>query len=137
MTMSSSHEPELQTDPRLQGVLQDLMDLEPVFHHPEPGATRRKWEMMMDKEFWETGASGRRYGKAYVLDVLEDRKEHQVSGPLEATDAWCRDVGPDTYLLTYTLRQGNRVTRRASLWRNTSGRWTILYHQGTVVEGTG
>ena len=40
---------------------------------------------------------------------------------------------PDTYLLTYTLRQDARVTRRLTVWQRHEGHWRILYHQGTIV----
>ena len=36
-------------------------------------------------------------------------------------------------LLTYTLWQGERVTRRLTVWQRHDGRWRILYHQGTIV----
>jgi hypothetical protein len=45
-----------------------------------------------------------------------------------------RRLGPDTFLLTYTLRQVERVTRRATIWQSTSAGWRILYHQGTIVS---
>ena len=45
-------------------------------------------------------------------------------------------ISLDVYLLTYTLRQGERVTRRSTLWEHTTGQWKVLYHQGTVAAGT-
>ena len=41
------------------------------------------------------------------------------------------------FSLTYTLIQGARVTRRATIWRRTAEGWKIVYHQGTVVEENG
>jgi len=35
--------------------------------------------------------------------------------------------------LAYTLRQEERLTRRASIWRRTAAGWKIVFHQGTVV----
>ncbi|MFB6352095.1 MAG: hypothetical protein ABEN55_13805 [Bradymonadaceae bacterium] len=53
----------------------------------------------------------------------------------ETSDFYCRQLGDDHYLLTYTLvDNGSRVTRRSSIWRRTEGRWTIVYHQGTIVQ---
>ena len=41
----------------------------------------------------------------------------------------------DTYLLTYTLLQDHkRLTRRATIWRNTAEGWKAVYHQGTIVQ---
>jgi hypothetical protein len=38
------------------------------------------------------------------------------------------------YLLTYTLFQGVRTTRRSTIWERTSDGWQALFHQGTLVE---
>ncbi|HEX5461409.1 MAG TPA: hypothetical protein VFX20_15710 [Steroidobacteraceae bacterium] len=130
--------PWLTTEARLRDILEDLRGREPVFHRPELGTTRADFEAMTEAEFWEVGASGRRYSRGHVLDVLEDR--HQVASHLaledtwEATDFACRQLGSDTYLLTYTLLQGQRKTRRATIWRRVAEGWKILFHQGTVVE---
>lgn len=126
-------EPTLITAPHLAAVLEELQRREPIFHRPELGTRRRDFENMMDASFWEVGASGRRYSREYVLDTLENR---QMLGE----DAWetrgfhCLQVAPENYLVTYTLHQGSRVTRRATLWRRTEAGWKILYHQGTLVD---
>jgi hypothetical protein len=130
--------PWLTTEPRLREILRELSGREPIFHHPELGTTRADFERMTDEAFWEVGASGRRYSRHHVLDVLEDR--HQVASHLALEDTWetadfaCRELGSDTYLLTYTLLQGQRKTRRATVWRRSAESWKILFHQGTVVE---
>lgn len=130
--------PWLTTDPGLREVLQDLRGLEPIFHRPELGAARTDFEAATAPDFWEVGASGRRYSRDHVLDVLQDR--HQVASHLALEDTWeaadfaCRELGSDTYLLTYTLLQGERRTRRASIWRRCAEGWKIIFHQGTLVE---
>jgi len=130
--------PWLSSEPRLREILQELRSREPIFHHPELGTSRSDFENMTEPDFWEVGASGRRYSRDHLLDVLEDR--HQVASHLALEDTWeaidfaCRELGGDTYLLTYTLLQGRRKTRRASVWRRRSGEWKILFHQGTLVE---
>jgi hypothetical protein len=45
-----------------------------------------------------------------------------------------RRLGADTYLITYVLRQGDRITRRATVWQSDDSGWRVLYHQGTVVS---
>jgi hypothetical protein len=66
-------EADLVTDERLHGVLDELVRREPLFHRPESGTTRVDFEAMTAPDFWETGASGRGYSRAHVLDVLEER----------------------------------------------------------------
>ena len=131
--------PWLTTEPKLRAILQELRSREPIFHRPELGTSRVDFEKMTEEDFWEVGASGRRYSRDHVVEVLEGR--HQVASHLALEDTWealdfaCRELGSDTYLLTYTLLQGRRKTRRASLWRRRSGEdWKIVFHQGTLVE---
>ncbi|HEY1889582.1 MAG TPA: DUF4440 domain-containing protein [Steroidobacteraceae bacterium] len=130
--------PWLTTAPELREILEELRSREPIFHRPELGSTRADFAAMTADGFWEVGASGRRYSREHVLDVLEDR--HQVASHLALEDTWeasdfaCRELAGDTYLLTYTLAQGQRATRRATVWRRSAGEWRILFHQGTVVE---
>jgi hypothetical protein len=116
-------------------VLAELIAREPIFHRPELGTTRADFENMVEPDFWEVGASGRRYGRTEVLDLLEQRHQAPHDDPWETSDFQCREIAPDAYLLTYTLRQNARVTRRSTLWRRRDGGWRIAYHQGTLVEG--
>ncbi|WP_240318583.1 DUF4440 domain-containing protein [Lysobacter sp. TY2-98] len=116
-------------------VLAALIAREPLFHRTEFGTSRTDFERMIVEDFWETGASGRRYDRAFVLDELERR---YAGGGYE--DEWhcegfrCRALGADTYLLTYTLHQGARVTRRMTLWRRDTDGWRAVYHQGTILQ---
>lgn len=127
-------EPELHTDPALASVLEELRAREPIFHRPEFGTTRADYEAMMDEDFWEVGASGKRYSREFVLAVLEERRRNPVEERWETRDFHCRALGADTYLLTYTLRQDARLTRRATVWRRAPQGWKIVYHQGTLVR---
>lgn len=134
--MALEHEPVLVTDPTLMEVLNELRAREPLFHRRELGTTRSHFEAMTTEDFWEVGASGRAYSREYVLHILEERYQRTDADEWETSDFYCRRISPDAYLLTYTLRQGERITRRSTLWEQTTGQWKVLYHQGTVVEDT-
>jgi len=127
-------EPKLATAPELLGVLEELRQREPIFHHPELGSRRCDFESMTDANFWEVGASGRRYSREYVLNILEQRPPDPDEASWVMRDFHCREIAAENYLITYTLLQGVRLTRRATLWRKTPAGWKILYHQGTMVE---
>jgi hypothetical protein len=127
-------EPKLVTDPSLLDILEELSHKEPIFHRPEFGTTRADLENMMTTTFWEVGASGRRYSKEYVLDVLEQRCIDRSDDIWETADFYCLEIAEDNYLLTYSLLQGDRITRRSTIWRQTKAGWKIVYHQGTIVE---
>lgn len=127
-------EPNLVTDPNNLDVLKELMEREPIFHRPKFGTTRADFENMTEATFWEVGASGRRYSREYLLDELEKRYANQAEDEWQTSDFQCLELAVDNYLLTYTLIQGDRVTRRSTIWRRTAQGWKIVYHQGTVVE---
>ena len=126
-------EPDLVTDPKHLDVLKELIRREPIFHRPEFGTKRTDFDQMTEASFWEVGASGRRYSREYVLDVLEKRFEKPADDLWKADGFHCLEIAKDNYLLTYTLTQGERVTRRATIWRHTGNDWKIVYHQGTIV----
>jgi hypothetical protein len=135
MSVHSKMEPDRTTEPELLDILAELSSREPIFHRPEFGTSRADFERMTTDNFWETGASGRRYSRKFVLDALETRHRAPHEDIWETTDFHCARLAADTYLLTYTLLQdGVRLTRRATIWQNTSEGWKILYHQGTIVQ---
>jgi hypothetical protein len=153
--MASDMEPVLTTDPALLDVLEELKRREPIFHHPEFGTTRADFANMTTPDFWEVGASGSRYSREFVLDTLEKRYAGPYTDDLEAFGFHCRQLGPDVYLITYTLIQDKviqdkviqdkviqdkviqdkvRTTRRSTIWQRTADGWKIVFHQGTIVQ---
>jgi hypothetical protein len=132
-------EPEPATAPELAGILDELASREPIFHRSEFGTTRAGFEKMTDQDFWEVGASGRRYSRKFVLDELEKRFSAPHAEVWETQGFRCQRLAEDVYLLTYTLVQDPgsekaRVTRRSTIWRHIGDGWKIVFHQGTVVE---
>ncbi|HEX8924240.1 MAG TPA: DUF4440 domain-containing protein [Terriglobales bacterium] len=127
-------EPELTTNLSPLRILEELKNREPIFHRPEHGTTRADFDRMIAPEFWETGASGRRYRREYVLNVLDQRRSAPPSDEWQPSDFHCQQLAATVFLLTYTLIQGERETRRSSIWRQVSNDWQIVYHQGTVVQ---
>ena len=128
-------DPDLESDSELAGVLDDLMRREPIFHRPEWGTARADFERMTAEDFWEIGASGRRYSREFVLAELENRYAAPHEDRWETSGFECRRLAPGLYLLTYTLVQdGRRKTRRSTIWRHTAAGWKIVFHQGTIVE---
>jgi hypothetical protein len=133
--MIPNMEPSRATDPALLSILDELKAREPIFHRTELGTTRADFDRMTVADFWETGASGRRYSRDYVLAELEKRYAGEYVDIWETSDFHCRRLSEDVYLLTYTLLQNKeRLTRRATIWQNTPAGWKIVFHQGTIVQ---
>jgi hypothetical protein len=91
------------------------------------GPIYRMCRGMTVDDFWEIGASGHRYSRAYVLDELEKRFAVPHVDIWEATDFHCRRLADDIYLLTYTLLQDRkRRTRRSTIWQRAAKGWKIV-----------
>lgn len=130
-------ESRLNTPPSLQVVRDELAAREPLFHRPQFGVTRAEFEAMTSADFSEVGASGQRYSREFVLDTLEKRGAISMPEDWRAHDFDCRRLAQDTYLLTYTLEQGERISRRSTIWQYGDGIWLALFHQGTLVAALG
>lgn len=126
-------EPERNTALYLLAIQRELVAREPIFHHPEFAGDRYALETMTEETFWEVGASGRRYSRDFVIETVLTRYRNGYADDWRVEEVYCQEVAEKNYLLTYTLYQGNRVTRRATLWRDTLAGWKVVYHQGTLV----
>ena len=122
-------------DPGLHSVLEELRRREPIFHTERFGRTLEDFQNSTAPDFWEVGASGRRYSRDFILGMRsrEELADADVAG-WKATGFGLRRLGPDCYLLTYTLDQAGRLTRRATIWEKAAPGWRIVYHQGTMVS---
>lgn len=122
-------------DPELLPVLDELRRREPIFHTREFGSTTAEFERSTAPDYWEVGASGRRYSREFILRELMKSVPYvdAAAAGWQTTDFGLRCLGPETYLLTYTLDQAGRRTRRSTIWQKSEDEWRILYHQGTVI----
>lgn len=126
------------TEARLESIEAELVAREPIVHHPELGTDRQAYESMTVDDFFEIGASGRRYGREYCIETLVARYAEDYEEDWRVEDVRCRELAPDLYQLTYDLwKEGEtRHTRRSTLWRRSAEGWKIVFHQGTIVEPT-
>jgi hypothetical protein len=122
------------TDPDLLPILEELKRREPIFHTREFGTSWAEFEKATAPGYWEASASGRRYSRDFILSELEKLPPVDAAAVgWQCHDYALRRLGEDIFLLTYTLRQLERITRRVTIWQRTLDGWRILYHQGTVV----
>ena len=117
----------------IEQATESLSAREPIFHRPEFGTSRADFEAMVAPEFWEVGASGTRYSKAFILHTLENRHSEPVTETYAVTDFACQELSPNLYLATYRLDQTGRLSQRSTIWRYSGGVWQIVFHQGTLI----
>jgi len=124
-------EPIRKTLNKLKLIEKELFSLEPIFHHPELGVSRENYSLMTTKEYWEIGASGKRYSRDYIIDTLIERYSKPIIDNWRIEDFYCQKIDTNTYLVTYDLYQGERFTRRSTIWKKYKRNWKIVFHQGT------
>ncbi len=104
----------------------------------DPGvrASRSLARQLLDPDFVEVGASGRRWTYEEMLAALPELDGAAEDGPrYEPSDFTGVLLAPGLVHLTYeTTVDGNRA-RRSSLWRKqgAGAPWQMYYHQATPV----
>lgn len=120
------HEEFTHIHPDLRPILEEIRSREPIFHTRAFGTTRAGFEAVMAPDCWEVGASGRRYGREFILRLMDQNPPvDAASDGWRTEDIGLRRLGPNAYLFTYTLSQAERITRRATIWEclETSAAW--------------
>ncbi|MFG3155202.1 DUF4440 domain-containing protein [Streptomyces sp. NPDC048219] len=97
---------------------------------PEVRAHPERVLDLLDPEFTEIGASGRRWDVESILSVTSGGSVSPRS-PVEVSEMSGVVLAPGVVHLTYAAdNQGHRVLR-SSLWRLTETGWRMYFHQGT------
>lgn len=116
-------------------VLEELRALEPIFHTQAFGVTMDDFAHRMVDDYWEIGASGARYDRAFILKHLAADPPVDASAEDWITSGHAlRPLAAETFLLTYRLQQKERLTFRSTIWRRSEAGWQILFHQGTIIS---
>jgi hypothetical protein len=114
-------------DAGIEQAIEGEMDL----LRPDVRGDRARLEALLDDEFVEIGASGRRWEREdLIADVLSSPAPDV---DVAITDLTARRVGDTIVLVTYTTVGSGRRCTRSSWWRESDGRWRCFFHQGTVV----
>lgn len=124
---------------KLTVLIDEIRALEEALHRPEVRRSRPAVKALLADGFVEFGASGTRYHRAEMIELLCDADDATDDGQLEATDFALTQISSDAVLLTYkTVRRAGdgseRQALRSSIWRRTAGRWQMLFHQGTLTS---
>ncbi|MFH9725245.1 DUF4440 domain-containing protein [Streptomyces sp. NPDC017254] len=130
--------PDAPDDPEIaEAVAGELLLMDPAVR-----VSRARAAELLDPEFVEVGASGRRWTYEEMLAALPEMAGSGEDGPRYTPTAFAGTLlAPGLVHLTYeTLRDGHR-TRRSSLWRRdpaapAGSGLRMYYHQGTPVPGS-
>jgi deazaflavin-dependent oxidoreductase (nitroreductase family) len=110
--------------------VQAAIDGELRLHDPAVRRSAGQVEKLLDPEFFEFGASGRRWARADMVAALLAEGDE----PIVASDVVGTRLADDIVQVTYVSVRGERQARRSSVWRRTQGTWRLYFHQGTPMS---
>ncbi|MFF5432918.1 DUF4440 domain-containing protein [Streptomyces griseofuscus] len=119
-------------DERKQAV-QAAIDGELRLLDPEVRAVPALVLELLDPEFTEFGASGRRWDINSVLTVTSSGSVSAES-PVKVSEMSGVLLAPGVVHLTYFADDQGRRAWRSSLWRLTETGWRMYFHQGTLTD---
>ncbi|MGW1186876.1 nuclear transport factor 2 family protein [Streptomyces sp. NPDC002559] len=103
---------------------------------PNVRMSRELARQLLDPDFGEVGASGRRWTYDEMLAALPEMDSATESGPhYEPSGFTGVLLAPGLVHLTYETTLDGERARRSSLWRKqgAAGTWQMYYHQATPV----
>ncbi|MFF1507961.1 DUF4440 domain-containing protein [Streptomyces sp. NPDC058326] len=103
---------------------------------PAVRSSRALVEQLLDPEFVEVGASGRRWDRRSMLSALPVMQGADEDGPQYVPTGMTGTVlAPGIVHLTFETVIDGRRARRSSIWRKSDedAGWRMYYHQATPV----
>lgn len=100
---------------------------------PEVRAVPTLVSELLDPQFTEIGASGRRWDAASILTVTSAGTVSSES-PVKISEMSGVVLAPGVVHLTYFADNQGRRAWRSSLWRLTEAGWRMYFHQGTLAS---
>jgi len=119
-------------------MIEDIHALEQRLLDPSVRSDAVALSALLAPDFVEFGASGQRYERNEILQHLA--RESREAG-LALSDFEVIELAPQVVLarfrITKQVAPEARVVEslRSSIWRNTGGRWQLLFHQGSPIQG--
>ncbi len=115
-----------------------IYDLEMELLKPEIRRSSEEISKLLSKEFFEICSSGRiwYYNANDVIDQGDDKLLVNWEIQNFQVKMLAKDVVLTTYKAIRSSKKGEDVKQslRSSLWKNTNGKWKIVFHQGTPTD---
>ncbi|MFP1627913.1 DUF4440 domain-containing protein [Streptomyces sp. 5K101] len=111
--------------------VQAAIDGEMRLLDPEVRASPARVLELLDPEFTEIGASGRRWDVESILAVTSSGSVSPGS-PVKVSEMSGVVLAPGVVHLTYYADNQDRQAWRSSVWRLTATGWRMYFHQGTL-----
>lgn len=108
-----------------------VLDLERSLQTPAVRADACRLAELLAPDFVEIGASGRRWSRAAVLELLLNEPQGDDVDLIDVHELATRVLDGGVVQVFWVSDRGGRRARRMSLWQHVDGAWRTTYHQGT------
>ncbi len=106
-----------------------LVDLELGLHDPDVRRSQANIAALLADGFVEFGSSGRVYTKSETMAALVAESPADI----RADGFVAKELALGVVLVTYRTIAAGAEALRSSIWVDDSGRWQMVFHQGTNV----
>jgi hypothetical protein len=116
-------------------VKQHLRELEEELLQPHVRKIPERVAELLAEEFVEFGSLGRRYNKTQIIETLQAESSSRWS----LSEFEVSLLSSDVALATYRAVQHTEPpvhSLRSSIWILRDGHWKMVFHQGTLTDGT-
>lgn len=117
-------------------VKEQLYELENKLLQMEIRNSAEALKQLLANDFVEYGRSGRIYDKNQIVEGLPN-DQHML---IEIKAFQVKKLAEDVALVTYqSVRKVDKPVHslRSSIWKQISGRWQMIFHQGTPMDAKG
>lgn len=111
----------------------DFLGLELALAERRSSAVVGGFAALLHEGFVEFGASGRRWDRTTILQLLAEPAAAEVT----IDDFDVVPLADGVRLVTYRATVGGRRSVRSSIWVRRHRRWQLRFHQGTRTETEG
>jgi hypothetical protein len=121
----------------LRSVADELLSLEQSLLKPEIRGSPQAVAALLADNFAEFGSSGGVYDKEGVMRGLQE----DPSMPGVPSDFNATSLASDVVLVTYRItrpalpQEPQSQSLRSSIWQRIDGRWQLVFHQSTPING--
>lgn len=97
--------------------------------------TREATEALLHPDFFEFGASGRRWNRRESIEAMAANPvvEGEPTAVATASELTAIRLADDIVLVTYLSETDDRRCNRSSIWCRTLSGWQLYFHQGTII----
>ncbi|MCZ0982578.1 DUF4440 domain-containing protein [Streptomyces diastatochromogenes] len=126
----------METDRDRESSVAEVIERELLLLSPAVRSSRESTDRLLDPEFVEVGASGRRWDRRSMLAAMPVMQGAADDGPrYVATGMTGAVLAPGIVHLTFETVLDGRRARRSSIWRKLDEEtgWRMYYHHATPV----